>query len=101
MQPWDFRVDGVTTISADIHKLGYAPKGVSVILHDTKESRKYQTFVFDDWLGGFYCACHGSRYDLAGRVYPNMPAPRNLDVPPYRFDDENTVTVGLDPEGAA
>ena len=54
--PWDFRVDGVTTISADIHKLGYAPKGVSVILHRTKESRRYQTFVFDDWLGGFYAS---------------------------------------------
>lgn len=54
--PWDFRVDGVTTISADIHKLGYAPKGVSVILHRTKELRKYQTFVFDDWLGGFYAS---------------------------------------------
>ena len=51
--PWDFRVDGVTTISADIHKLGYAPKGVSVILHRTKRSRQYQTFVFGDWLGGF------------------------------------------------
>lgn len=56
VQPWDFRVDGVTTISADIHKLGYAPKGVSVILHRTKQSRQYQTFVFDDWLGGFYAS---------------------------------------------
>jgi sphinganine-1-phosphate aldolase len=54
--PWDFRVEGVTTISADIHKLGYAPKGVSVILHRTKESRAYQTFVFDGWLGGFYAS---------------------------------------------
>ena len=54
--PWDFRVDGVTTISADIHKLGYAPKGVSVILHRTKQLRAYQTFVFDDWLGGFYAS---------------------------------------------
>ena len=53
---WDFRVPGVTSISADIHKLGYAPKGVSVILHRTKELRKYQTFVFDDWLGGFYAS---------------------------------------------
>ena len=52
--PWDFRVEGVTTISADIHKLGYAPKGASVILHRTKELRGYQTFLFDDWLGGFY-----------------------------------------------
>ncbi|MFK7917672.1 MAG: aspartate aminotransferase family protein [Ilumatobacter sp.] len=54
--PWDFRVEGVTTISADIHKLGYAPKGVSVILHRSKSSRKYQTFVFDGWLGGFYAS---------------------------------------------
>jgi glutamate/tyrosine decarboxylase-like PLP-dependent enzyme len=52
--PWDFRVDGVHSISADIHKLGYAPKGASVILHRTKELRRYQTWVFDAWLGGFY-----------------------------------------------
>ena len=56
VQPWDFRVDGVTTISADIHKLGYAPKGVSVILHRNRASRSYQTFVFDGWLGGFYAS---------------------------------------------
>ena len=54
--PWDFRVDGVSSISADIHKLGYAPKGVSVILHRTKDLRKYQTFIFDGWLGGFYAS---------------------------------------------
>jgi sphinganine-1-phosphate aldolase len=54
--PWDFRVDGVTTISADLHKLGYAPKGASVLLHRTKALRRYQTFVFDDWLGGFYAS---------------------------------------------
>jgi glutamate/tyrosine decarboxylase-like PLP-dependent enzyme len=61
--PWDFRVDGVTTISADVHKLGYAPKGASVILHRTKDLRRYQTFVFDDWLGGFYASpnMQGSR----------------------------------------
>jgi sphinganine-1-phosphate aldolase len=52
--PWDFRVDGVHSISADIHKLGYAPKGVSVVLHRTNELRRYQTFLFDAWLGGFY-----------------------------------------------
>ena len=54
--PWDFRVEGVTTISADVHKLGYAPKGVSVILHRTKASRRWQTFSFDGWLGGFYAS---------------------------------------------
>jgi glutamate/tyrosine decarboxylase-like PLP-dependent enzyme len=54
--PWDFRVEGVTTISADLHKLGYAPKGASVVLHRSKDLRRYQTFVFDDWLGGFYAS---------------------------------------------
>jgi sphinganine-1-phosphate aldolase len=64
--PWDFRVPGVTTISADIHKLGYAPKGASVLVHRTKELRRYQTFVFDDWLGGFYASpgMQGSRPGL-------------------------------------
>ena len=63
---WDFRVPGVTTISADIHKLGYAPKGASVLLHRNKELRRYQTFVFDDWLGGLYAspAMQGSRPGL-------------------------------------
>lgn len=54
--PWDFRVEGVTSISADVHKLGYAPKGASVILHRTKDLRRHQTFVFEDWLGGFYAS---------------------------------------------
>ena len=54
--PWDFRVDGVHSISADVHKLGYAPKGVSVIVHRTKQLRAYQTFVFDGWLGGLYAS---------------------------------------------
>lgn len=54
--PWDFRVEGVTSISADVHKLGYAPKGVSVIVYASSALRAYQTFVFDDWLGGFYAS---------------------------------------------
>ncbi|MDQ1520674.1 MAG: sphinganine-phosphate aldolase [Actinomycetota bacterium] len=64
--PWDFRVPGVTTISADVHKLGYAPKGASILLHRTKELRRHQTFVFDDWLGGFYASpsMQGSRPGL-------------------------------------
>lgn len=47
-----------------------------------------------DWAGGFLCPCHGSRYDLAGRVYKNMPAPLNLKVPPYHFLDQHTVVIG-------
>ena len=54
--PWDFRVDGVDSISADVHKLGYAPKGASVIAYRTKELRRYQTFFFDAWLGGMYAS---------------------------------------------
>ena len=53
-----------------------------------------------NWVGGLFCPCHGSRYDLAGRVYEAQPAPLNLEVPPHRFDDDSTLTIGLDPEGA-
>ncbi|WP_303288604.1 ubiquinol-cytochrome c reductase iron-sulfur subunit [Marinobacter sp. SS8-8] len=54
----------------------------------------------EEWLGGLFCPCHGSRYDMAGRVYLSQPAPLNLEIPPYRFDDDATVTIGLDPEAA-
>ncbi|PCM43856.1 ubiquinol-cytochrome c reductase iron-sulfur subunit [Marinobacter sp. ANT_B65] len=54
----------------------------------------------DEWLGGLFCPCHGSRYDLAGRVYTAQPAPLNLQVPPHRYDDDVTLTIGLDPEAA-
>ena len=54
--PFDFRVPGVTSMSVDLHKYGYAPKGASVILHRTKELRKHQTFTTDDWLGGYYAS---------------------------------------------
>ena len=53
-KPWDFRVDGVTSISADLHKYGYAPKGASTVTYRTRELRRYQAFTFDGWLGGFY-----------------------------------------------
>ena len=47
-----------------------------------------------DWEGGFFCACHGSKFDLAGKVSNGSPAGANLKVPPYRFEDENTIIVG-------
>lgn len=53
-----------------------------------------------DWRGGFFCPCHGSRFDLAGRVYQGVPAPTNLEVPPYAFLSENVIRVGED-QGAA
>lgn len=49
-----------------------------------------------NWQGGWYCACHGSRFDLAGRVYKNVPAATNLVVPPYYFANEQTLIVGED-----
>lgn len=47
-----------------------------------------------DWLGGYYCPCHGSRFDLAGRVFKNVPAPTNLVIPPYQYISENIIRVG-------
>jgi ubiquinol-cytochrome c reductase iron-sulfur subunit len=60
--------------------------------------------AFDSqWKGGFYCPCHQSRFDLAGRVFQGVPAPSNLEVPPYHFVDDNTIIVGVlpDKKGAA
>ena len=54
----------------------------------------------DEWLGGFYCPCHGSKFDLSGRVYQGVPAPTNLVVPPYMFESDNVVVVGVDEEVA-
>ncbi|MDO7597406.1 MAG: ubiquinol-cytochrome c reductase iron-sulfur subunit [Pseudomonadota bacterium] len=54
-----------------------------------------------EWKGGFFCPCHGSRYDLSGRVFKNMPAPKNLVVPPYHFLGDNNVVIGEDAQGAA
>lgn len=47
---------------------------------------------------GFFCPCHGSKYDIAGRVYSGVPAPLNLLVPPYRYDREHVIVVGEDPK---
>lgn len=54
-----------------------------------------------DWRGGFFCPCHRSRFDLAGRVYSGVPAALNLLVPPHSFPDDEHVTIGVDPKGAA
>lgn len=53
-----------------------------------------------DWRGGFYCPCHGSLFDLAGRVYKNKPAPDNLPVPPYKFLSDTKIVIGEDTQGA-
>ena len=52
------------------------------------------------WPGGFYCPCHGSKFDLAGRVFKDVPAPLNLRVPPYRFLNEGVIQIGAETEAA-
>lgn len=55
--------------------------------------------VSPDWLGGFYCPCHGSKYDLAGRVYKDVPAPLNLKIPRHQYISETEIMIGQDDEG--
>ena len=54
-----------------------------------------------DWQGGFFCPCHGSTFDLAGRVYQSVPAPTNLVVPPHYFINDNKLLIGAEKMGAA
>ena len=54
-----------------------------------------------DWQGGFFCPCHGSTFDLAGRVYQSVPAPTNLVVPPHYFINDNKLLIGTEKIGAA
>ncbi len=55
----------------------------------------------DNWSGGFFCPCHGSKFDLAGRVFKGSPAPVNLVVPPHKYLTENTLLIGVDTEDKA
>ena len=54
----------------------------------------------DEWLGGFFCPCHGSKFDLSGRVYSGVPASANLVVPPYSFEGDSVLVIGVDTEAA-
>ena len=53
-----------------------------------------------DWVGGYFCPCHGSHYDLAGRVYKSQPAPLNLPVPPHSYESDTIIVIGVDTEKA-
>jgi ubiquinol-cytochrome c reductase iron-sulfur subunit len=55
----------------------------------------------DSWKGGFFCPCHGSKFDLAGRVYKGVPAPTNLEVPPHTYVSDTRLVIGQDSKGAA
>jgi len=54
-----------------------------------------------NWKGGYFCPCHKSRFDMAGRVFQGVPAPINLLVPPHHYVDDNTLVVGVDPQGVS
>jgi ubiquinol-cytochrome c reductase iron-sulfur subunit len=54
-----------------------------------------------NWPGGYFCPCHGSRYDLSGRVFKHVPAPYNLPVPPYHFPSDTVVRIGENPSGSS
>ncbi|WP_440221728.1 ubiquinol-cytochrome c reductase iron-sulfur subunit [Dokdonella sp. MW10] len=71
--------------------LGCAPK-----LHAELKPEPFDA----EWKGGFFCPCHKSRFDMAGRVYDGVPAPSNLVVPPYKFVDDGHIVIGV-AEGAA
>ncbi|MGC1181640.1 ubiquinol-cytochrome c reductase iron-sulfur subunit [Legionella sp.] len=63
-------------------------------------SPKYKPTLGDlgpDWPGGFFCPCHGSIFDLSGRVFKNVPAPINMEVPPYYFINKHTIVIGYEP----
>jgi len=72
--------------------LGCVPQYWDVDHKDTGESQ---------WYGGFFCPCHGSKFDMAGRVFKGVPAPSNLEVPPYRYETENVMVIGEDPQEAS
>ncbi|MDO4643143.1 MAG: ubiquinol-cytochrome c reductase iron-sulfur subunit [Cardiobacteriaceae bacterium] len=72
--------------------LGCAPK-----LQSRAEGREVRGDA--SWEGGFFCPCHGSKFDYAGRVFKGVPAPTNLKIPPYNFQNENLVVVGVSSEG--
>ena len=54
--------------------------------------------VGEDWQGGFFCPCHGSTFDLAGRVFKSVPAPTNLEVPPHRYLSDSVIRIGEEPK---
>ncbi len=54
-----------------------------------------------EWKGGYFCPCHKSKFDMAGRVFQGVPAPTNLVVPPHYFADDNTIVIGVDPSAAS
>lgn len=75
--------------------LGCSPLGA---FEPEKQTQLTGVDLGAQWPGGFYCPCHGSKFDISGRVFKSMPAPRNLTVPPYAIAGEGIITIGVDPQ---
>ena len=81
------RKQGVAVITGVCTHLGCSPKYYP----------ETGSVAFDsDWQGGFFCPCHGSKFDMVGSVYAGFPAPTNMDVPPHYFPKDNILVIGLD-----
>lgn len=89
-KPWDFRVPGVTSMSADLHKYGYAAKGVSTVLYRSKDLRRHQAFVTTDWLGGLYGSPAMAGTKPAGPIAAAWAVLHHLGEDGYRRLTEQT-----------
>ena len=89
--PYRSRTEDVLVLVGLCTHLGCSPKYLPEV----------KPMEFDaNWRGGYFCPCHGSRFDLAGRVYKGVPAPTNLVVPPYSFEGDDILIIGKDEENA-
>jgi ubiquinol-cytochrome c reductase iron-sulfur subunit len=75
--------------------------GICTHLGCLPKQRFAQGEIYPSWPGGFFCPCHGSRFDLAGRVFNGSPASVNLRIPPYSYPNPQTLVIGSDDQGAA
>ena len=89
--PWRSKRPDIGVYLGLCTHLGCSPKFHGVIRPEPFDA---------NWQGGFFCPCHGSRFDLAGRVVKAVPAPDNLEVPPYRFESDTVIVIGEDEETA-
>ncbi len=90
---------GADNIYRSLRKDIFVVVGVCTHLGCSPTFKPKKASVGAKWEGGFFCACHGSKFDMSGRVFKGVPAPTNLLVPPYFFQDENTLVIGELSEG--
>lgn len=87
--PLRARKEGISVLSGVCTHLGCSPKYYPDLGANDFDN---------DWQGGFFCPCHGSKFDLAGRVYAGVPAPDNLKVPPHYYESNKVLVIGQDDE---